>query len=254
MSNAEVARSKLSPLAGQPATPAMLVDVSKLISAYHTDVPDYAVLEQRVAFGTSGHHGAAFLRSFNQWHVLAISQAICDYRKWRGISGPLFLGVDTHALSGPAFASALSVLAANGVDVMLADRDEYTPTPAISHAVLNFNRRQSARLADGIVITPSHNPPDSGGLKYNPPNGGPADVVVTAWIEARANGYLASKLQGVCRRPVETALRCDTTHRYDFLNAYVNDLGSVLEMDAIRGGKIRMAVARSGARVCAIGL
>jgi phosphoglucomutase len=234
--------ANVSPLAGEPATRAMLVDVSSLVTAYYTDVPDLSVRDQRIAFGTSGHRGSSLRRNFNQWHMLAISQAICDYRKWRGISGPLFLGMDTHALSVPACADAISVLAANGVDVMLANHDEYTPTPAVSHAILSFNRRQSARMADGIVITPSHNPPDSGGVKYNSPNGGPSDVVATEWIEAHANAYLAIKLQGVRRMPVETALRCGATHRYDFLNAYVNDLGSVLDMDAIRGAKIRMAV------------
>ena len=233
---------RLSPLAGMPAPRAMLVDVSRLVTAYYTEVPDFSAIEQRVAFGTSGHRGGAFQRSFNQCHVLAISQAICDYRKGRGISGPLFLGADTHALSAPALSSALSVLAANGVEVMLANHDEYTPTPAISHAILNFNRRQSARMADGIVITPSHNPPDSGGIKYNPPKGGPADVVATGWIETRANAYLANKLQDVRRMSAETALRCATTHRYDFLDAYVNDLGNVVDMNAICGTKIRMAV------------
>ncbi|MBK5206038.1 MAG: alpha-D-glucose phosphate-specific phosphoglucomutase [Polaromonas sp.] len=233
---------KSSPLAGKPATPAMLVDVPRLITAYYSNMPDAAVPGQRVAFGTSGHRGSAFKNSFNEWHVLAISQAICDYRKRRGIAGPLFLGIDTHALSVPAFTSALEVLAANGVEVMRADKDEYTPTPVISHAILAYNRGRNTGLADGIVITPSHNPPDNGGFKYNPPNGGPADKDVTGWIEARANAFLESGLKGVKRISYEKAQRAATTHRHDFLNAYVSDLGSVLDMDAIRGANISMGV------------
>ena len=242
MSKANDAPARVSPLAGKPATPAMLVDVPRMVTAYYTDVPDSSVPEQRVAFGTSGHRGSAFEASFNEWHVLAISQAICDYRKRQGIDGPLYLGIDTHALSVPACASALEVLAANGVDVMLAEHDEYTPTPVISHAILTYNRGRTAGLADGIVITPSHNPPDSGGFKYNPPNGGPADVGVTGWVEARANEFLKNGLQGVQRIPYAKALRASTTHRHDFLNAYVSDLGNVLDMDAIRGAKLDMGV------------
>ena len=233
---------KTSPLAGKPAQPTMLVNVPRLITAYYSNMPDTAVPGQRVAFGTSGHRGSAFENSFNEWHVLAISQAICDYRKRQGIDGPLFLGIDTHALSEPAFASALEVLAANGMEVMLADKDEYTPTPVISHAILAYNRGRDTGLADGIVITPSHNPPDNGGFKYNPPNGGPADNDVTGWIEAKANAFLESGLQGVKRIACERARRAATTHRHDFLNAYVNDLGSVLDMEAIRGANIRMGV------------
>jgi phosphoglucomutase len=244
MSNARDAPVKVSPLAGKQATPAMLVDVPRLVTAYYTDVPDSSVQGQRVAFGTSGHRGSSFRRSFNEWHILAISQAICDYRKRQGIGGPLFLGIDTHALSVPACASALEVLAANGVEVMLADKDEYTPTPVISHAILtyNYNRGRDTGLADGIVVTPSHNPPDNGGFKYNPPNGGPADNDVTGWIEARANAFLESGLQDVQRISFEQAQRAATTHRHDFLNAYVGDLGSVLDMHAIRGANIRMGV------------
>ena len=242
MSDAKDAPVKVSPLAGKPATLAMLVDVPRLVTAYYTDVPNSSVQEQRVAFGTSGHRGSAFECTFNEWHVLAISQAICDYRKRQGIGGPLFLGIDTHALSVPACASALEVLAANGVEVMLADKDEYTPTPVISHAILAYNRGRDTGLADGIVITPSHNPPDNGGFKYNPPNGGPADNDVTGWIEARANALLESGLQGVKRISFEQAQRATTTHRHDFLNAYVSDLGSVLDMDAIRGANISMGV------------
>ena len=229
-------------MAGKPVTPEMLVDVPKLVTAYYTDVPDPAVRAQRVAFGTSGHRGSAFAHTFNEWHVLAISQAICDYRKRQGISGPLFLGVDTHALSVPACASALEVLAANGVEVMLSERDEYTPTPAVSHAILTYNRGRAEGLADGILITPSHNPPEDGGFKYNPPNGGPADSGVTGWVEARANEFLQNGLKGVQRMPYEKAVRCSTTHRHDFLNAYVSDLGNVLDMEAIRGADIRMGV------------
>jgi len=220
----------------------MLVNVPKLVTAYYSEVPDPAVPEERVVFGTSGHRGSAFDKTFNEWHVLAISQAICRYRKQRGIDGPLFLGIDTHALSEPAFASALEVLAANGVQVMIAENDEYTPTPAISHAILTHNRGRDSGLADGIVITPSHNPPDNGGFKYNPPNGGPADTDVTGWIEAKANQFLESDLQGVKRIPCEQALRAATTHRHDYLNAYVSDLGSVLDMEAIHGASIRMGV------------
>ncbi len=232
----------ISPLAGQPAPPAMLVNVPRLVTAYYTQVPDLAVAGQQVAFGTSGHRGSAFETSFNEWHVLAISQAICEYRARQGITGPLFLGIDTHALSIPACASALEVLAGNGVDVMLAQRDEYTPTPAISLAILTYNRGRSTGLADGIVITPSHNPPEDGGFKYNPPNGGPADAGVTGWIEARANTFLQGGLKGVNKIPYEKALRAATTHRYDYLGAYVNELDQMIDMAAIRGTKIHLGV------------
>jgi phosphoglucomutase len=233
---------RVSPLAGKPATPAMLVDVPRLITAYYTDLPDASVQAHRVAFGTSGHRGCSFDRTFNESHVLAISQAICDYRARQGINGPLFLGIDTHALSVPACASALEVLAANGVEVMVAPGDEYTPTPAVSHAILVYNRGRTSGLADGIVITPSHNPPDSGGFKYNPPNGGPADKDVTGWMEAAANAFLEQGLRGVRRMPYEKALHAGTTHRHDFLDTYVSDLGSVLDMEAIRGADIKMGV------------
>jgi len=242
MNDRKEAPANVSQLAGKPAALAMLVDVPKLITAYYMEVPDHSVPEQRVAFGTSGHRGSALGGTFNEWHVLAISQAICDYRKRQGIGGPLFLGIDTHALSVPACASALEVLAENGVQVMLADKDEYTPTPVISHAILTYNRSRETGLADGIVITPSHNPPDSGGFKYNPPNGGPADQDVTGWIEARANTFLENSLQGVKRMAFDKALRAATTHRHDFLNAYVNDLANVLDMEAIRGSKLRLGV------------
>jgi phosphoglucomutase len=232
----------ISPLAGKAAPAAILVDVPRLISAYYTDVPDASVPSQRVAFGTSGHRGSSLAASFNEWHVLAISEAICRYRKSKGIGGPLFLGIDTHALSVPAASSALEVLAANGVEVMLAERDEYTPTPAISHAIIKYNRGRTSGLADGVVVTPSHNPPDSGGFKYNPPNGGPADTDVTAWIETTANDLLRSGLAGVQRVSLVSALRASTTHRHDYLNTYVDDLGDVLDMDAIRAAKLRIGV------------
>ena len=227
----------------------MLIDVGQLMSAYHSDVPDPSVVAQRVAFGTSGHRGSAFDRSFNEWHVLAITQAICHYRKAQGIGGPLFLGIDTHALSAPACASALEVLAANGVDVMLAMNDEFTPTPAVSHAILGHNHARvqlndtgNTGRADGIVVTPSHNPPRDGGLKYNPPHGGPAGQAVTGWIEAEANRLLEARLDGVKRIAHAQALRAATTHRHDFLNGYVGDLGSVIDMDVIREAKVRMGV------------
>lgn len=236
------ANKSVNPLAGKLAQPSSLVNVPRLITAYYSNLPDPAIPTQRVAFGTSGHRGSAFENSFNEWHVLAITQAICQYRRQQGIDGPLFLGIDTHALSEPAFASALEVLAANGVQVMIADKGEYTPTPVVSHAILTYNRGREKGLADGILITPSHNPPDSGGFKYNPPNGGPADKDVTGWIEAHANALLENGLQGVQRIPYAQAQRASTTHRHDFINAYVSDLGSVLDLDAIRGANIRMGV------------
>jgi len=231
-----------SPLAGKPATPAMLVDVPSLITAYYAEVPDPAVPAQRVAFGTSGHRGSALHNAFNEWHVLAISQAICEYRRQQAIDGPLFLGIDTHALSIPARASALEVLAANGVQVMLARDDQYTPTPVISHAILAWNRGRESGHADGILITPSHNPPADGGFKYNPPNGGPADNEVTAWIGARANALLEAGLRGVKRMTLRQALAADTTHRHDYISAYVGDLDQVIDMQAIRDARIRMGV------------
>jgi phosphoglucomutase len=232
----------VSVLAGKLAPTRILVDVPRLVTAYYSDVPDPSIPAQRVLFGTSGHRGSAFDHAFNEWHVLAISQAICRYRKRRGIDGPLFLGADTHALSAPAVASALEVLAANGVDVMISRDDEYTPTPAVSHAILTYNRGRTAGLADGIVVTPSHNPPEDGGFKYNPPNGGPADETVTAWIEATANESLERGLRDVRRVPLAAALRTRTTHRHDYLDGYVGDLGSVIDMDVIRGASIRIGV------------
>jgi phosphoglucomutase len=233
---------KVSPLAGKPAEASMLVNVPRLVTAYYTETPDPAVPAQRVAFGTSGHRGSAFEKAFNEWHILAISQAICLCRERKKIDGPLFLGMDTHALSVPALASALEVLAANGVEVMLAQGDEYTPTPAVSHAILTYNRGRKTGLADGIVITPSHNPPHDGGFKYNPPNGGPAEGDVTDWIEAKANKVLEAGLRGLKRIPLEKALRASTTHRHDYLTAYISDLGNMLDMDAIRGAKLKLGV------------
>jgi phosphoglucomutase len=233
---------KISPLAGHAAPAAMLLDVSKLVTAYYSEIPDPGVSAERVAFGTSGHRGSAFERTFNEWHVVAISEAICRYRRHRGIEGPLFLGLDTHALSVPAGATALEVLAANGVEVMLAERDEYTPTPAVSHAIVCYNKGRTSGFADGIVITPSHNPPDNGGFKYNPPNGGPADTDVTRWIEARANELMERGLEGVKRLPHERALRAATTHRHDYLGAYVTDLANVVDMEAIHGAGLHLGV------------
>jgi phosphoglucomutase len=233
---------KVSPFAGKPPEPGMLVNVPKLITAYYTDVPDPSIPAQRVAFGTSGHRGSALQKAFNEWHILAITQAICLYRKLQHTDGPLFLGMDTHALSMPAFASSLEVLAANGVEVLIAERDEYTPTPVISHAILTYNRGRKTGLADGIVITPSHNPPDDGGFKYNPPNGGPAETDVTDWIQATANQFLENKLEGIKRILFEQALRASTTHRHDFLSSYVSDLANVIDMDSIRGAKVNMGV------------
>ena len=232
----------ISPLAGKTATPEILVDIPRLITSYYSNVPNPADPAQRVSFGTSGHRGSAFNTSFNEWHILAISQAICLYRNANHIDGPLFIGIDTHALSEPAFASAMEVLAANNVEVMMAARGEYTPTPVISHAILNYNKGRSTGLADGIVITPSHNPPQDGGFKYNPPNGGPAGGAITKWIENKANELLEAGLKGVARVSLEKALRASTTHVHDYLNNYIADLGNVINMDAIRNSKIRMGV------------
>jgi phosphoglucomutase len=234
----------ISPLAGKPASSvaAAAVDVGALLAAYVDLQPDPAVPAQRVAFGTSGHRGSSLARSFNEWHVLAISQAICEYRHAQGIDGPLFLGIDTHALSAPAFRSALEVLAGNGVETMISAGGEFTPTPAVSHAILAHNRDRDARRADGIVITPSHNPPEDGGFKYNPPNGGPADTGITAGIEARANALLQARLRDVRRMPYEQALHAATTHTHDYLGAYVADLDRVIDFDPIRGAGVRMGV------------
>lgn len=232
----------INPRAGMSAPPESLVNLARLVTAYYVNLPDPENLLQRVAFGTSGHRGSSFDSSFNESHVLAISQAICLYRRKHGIEGPLFIGIDTHGLSEPAFVSALEVFAANGVEVMMAAAGEYTPTPAVSHAIVCYNRSRTSGLADGIVITPSHNPPDSGGYKYNPPHGGPADNGTTHWIETRANKFLLNSLKGVRRVNLKLALNAATTHEHDFLNHYVNDLDKVVDMAAIRDQGIRMGV------------
>ena len=230
------------PRAGMPAEPSDLVNIPRLIAAYYTGRPDPAVPEQRVVFGTSGHRGCAFSDSFNEGHILAITQAICGYRRQQGINGPLFLAMDTHALSEPAFETALEVLAANGVEVMIDQDGGYTPTPVLSHAILTYNRGRRTGLADGIVMTPSHNPPEDGGFKYNPPSGGPADTTITRWVEDRANALLADGLREVSRIPYETALKASTTHKYDYVSVYVNDLGNVVDMDAIRAANLAIGV------------
>ena len=230
------------PRAGSPADPSQLTDVPKLITAYYVGRPDPAEPTQRVAFGTSGHRGTSYAQSFNEAHILAITQAICDYRQANGIDGPIFLAKDTHALSEPAFASALEVLAANGIDVMVDADLGFTPTPALSHAVLTYNRGRSTGLADGIVISPSHNPPADGGFKYNPPNGGPADTSATKVIENRANELMAANLSQVRRMPYDRALRSSSTNKHDFVSAYVGDLPDVVDIDAIRGAGLRLAV------------
>ncbi len=232
----------ISPLAGKPATPEILVNIPRLITSYYSDVPDPKIAAQRVAFGTSGHRGSSFTRSFNEWHILAITQAICMYRKANKIDGPLYMGMDTHALSVPAWANALEVLAANGVDVMISGMDDYTPTPVISHAILAYNKGRKTGLADGIVITPSHNPPHDGGFKYNLPNGGPAGTSITSWIETKANELLEHGLKGVFRISFEKALHASTTHKHDYLNTYIADLGNVINMDAVRNSNIRIGV------------
>jgi phosphoglucomutase len=234
--------SNISPLAGKPAEPAMLINVPRLVTAYYTQCPDPSIPEQRVAFGTSGHRGSAFDTAFNEGHILAITQAICTYRAGRGIDGPLFVGIDTHALAEPAFASAMEVLAANGVQTMIDDKRGYTPTPVISHEIINYNRGRKSGLADGIVITPSHNPPRDGGFKYNPPHGGPADTQVTSWIEQHANQLLGEGLRGVKRVTLAQALSAETTHQYDYIDSYTRELGLVVDMDAIRGAALKIGV------------
>ncbi|HEY9572260.1 MAG TPA: phosphoglucomutase (alpha-D-glucose-1,6-bisphosphate-dependent) [Pusillimonas sp.] len=233
---------RISPLAGKPAPRSILVDVPKLISSYYTGRPDPGVPAQRVAFGTSGHRGSSLDATFNEAHVLAITQAVCDYRAKNHIDGPLYLGIDTHALSVPASRTALEVFAANGVQTMISQDDETTPTPSVSLAILAYNKGRASGLADGIVITPSHNPPDNGGYKYNAANGGPADVAITDWIQNRANQLLEDNLKEVRRWPHQKALSAATTHRHDFMGAYVEALDTIVDMDAIRGADIRMGV------------
>ncbi|PHN08269.1 phosphoglucomutase (alpha-D-glucose-1,6-bisphosphate-dependent) [Flavilitoribacter nigricans] len=230
------------PQAGKTANPDQLTHIPRLITSYFTDQPDPSVREQRVAFGTSGHRGSSLHKSFNEQHILATTQAICLYREKEGITGPVFMGIDSHALSEPAQASAIEVLAANGVVIMIADNNDYTPTPAVSHAILVYNRGRSSGLADGIVITPSHNPPDDGGFKYNMTNGGPAESNVTGWIEAKANELLEDGLRQVKRMPLQKALKADTTHFYDYLDAYTGDLDQVIDMELLRSSGIEMGV------------
>lgn len=232
----------ISNLAGKPAPLSMLIDVPNLIGAYYSRVPDPSLPEQRVSFGTSGHRGSAFDTSFNEWHILAIAQAICIYRKQQKITGPLFIGMDTHALSVPAFNSAIEVLSANGVTLMISLHDEYTPTPVISHAILTYNKGRDKDFADGIVITPSHNPPQDGGIKYNPPDGGPANLKITQWIGQKANELLETQLKEVKRIPLEKALHAPTTHRFDYLNHYIQDLGNIIDMNIIRSASLKLGV------------
>ncbi len=230
------------PLAGQPAPTSMLVNIPRLITAYYTEKPDANLREQRVTFGTSGHRGTSFKRSFNEAHIVAVAQAIYEYRKMESITGPLYLGMDTHALSEPAFASVLEVLAANGVEVMVDQDGGYTPTPVISHAILTYNRSLSSGLADGIVITPSHNPPEDGGIKYNPPHGGPADTLVTKWIEDRANALMKVDLHGIARLPYARARRAPTTKPHDYLGTYISNLAQIIDMDVIQSARLKLGI------------
>jgi phosphoglucomutase len=234
--------ANINPLAGKPADPSMLANIPRLVTAYFAEKPDPSVSSQRVAFGTSGHRGSAFNHAFNENHILAISQAVCDHRAAGGIDGPLFVGIDTHALAEPALASALEVFAANGVEVMIDDRDGYTPTPVISHAILTYNKGRERGLADGVVITPSHNPPEDGGFKYNPPNGGPADTDITSAIERAANGFLEDGLQGVKRVPYDRARKSACVHRHDYIGPYVADLANVVDMEAIRASGVKIGI------------
>ncbi len=232
----------VDPSAGKIARPDQLTNIPRLVSAYFANQPDASVAAQRVSFGTSGHRGSSFHSSFNEWHILAICQAICDYRAANDITGPLFLGIDTHALSEPAFVTSLEVLAANNVNVMIDADHGYTPTPVISHAILTYNQGRAAGLSDGVVVTPSHNPPTDGGYKYNPINGGPAESDVTGWIQKQANAYLENKLAGVRRISYQQALKAATTHHYDYVTPYVDDLGSVIDFDLIRASKLHLGV------------
>ncbi len=232
----------VSPLAGKPVPAALLVNVPRLVTAYFALEPDPTIPAQRVAFGTSGHRGNAFSAAFNETHIAAIAQAVCLYRRHTGIEGPLFLGMDTHALSEPAFATTLEVLAANGVETMIDENGGYTPTPVISHAILGYNLGRETGLADGIVISPSHNPPDEGGFKYNPPNGGPADLTVTGWIEKVANEFLQTMLDGVQRMPYARARKAACVHAHDYITPYVADLGNVVDLEAVRSAGVRIGI------------
>ena len=246
--------AKINPLAGKTADPSKLTNIPRLVTAYFAGKPDPSVPAQRVAFGTSGHRGSAFNNAFNEAHILAISQALCDHRQKSGLTGPLFVGIDTHALAEPALASALEVFAANGVEVMVDAHDGYTPTPVISHAILTYNKGRANGLADGVVITPSHNPPEDGGFKYNPPNGGPADTDITAGIERAANGYLEDGLKGVKRIPYDRARKSSCVHRYDYIGPYVADLANVVDMEAIRASGVQDRDRSAGRRRrCATG-
>jgi phosphoglucomutase len=233
---------KISSRAGKPITQDMVVNIPRLVTAYFVEKPDPSVISEKVSFGTSGHRGSSFGRSFNERHILAIVQAICLYKKKAGIDGPLFLGKDTHALSEPAFASALEVLAANGIETMIDKSGGYTPTPVISHAILSYNRARKTGFADGIIISPSHNPPDEGGLKYNPPNGGPAELDITNCIEKTANDLIASNLINVRRIPFERARKAIHIHAHDYVTSYVNDLDSVVDLDAIRSADVKIGI------------
>jgi phosphoglucomutase len=234
--------AKVDPRAGKIVDPGMLANIPRLVTAYFAGKPDPSVAAQRVAFGTSGHRGSAFNNAFNEAHILAISQALCDHRHRSGITGPLFVGIDTHALAEPAFASALEVFAANGIEVMIDEHDGYTPTPVISHAILTYNKGRTDGLADGVVITPSHNPPEDGGFKYNPPNGGPADTDITAGIERAANGFLEGDLRGVKRIPYDRARKTACVHRHDYITPYVADLAEVVDMEAIRASGVKIGI------------
>ncbi|HSY85768.1 MAG TPA: phosphoglucomutase, partial [Verrucomicrobiae bacterium] len=233
---------QISPLAGKKPDPSKLVDVPRLVTAYFTGKPDPSVPSQRVAFGTSGHRGSAFDNAFNEDHILAISQAICQHRAQNGVDGPLYIGIDTHALSEPALASAIEVFAANDVEVMIDAADGYTPTPVVSHAILTYNKNRKSGLADGIVVTPSHNPPEDGGFKYNPPSGGPADTGVTKWIENAANALIEKKLEGLQRMPYDRARNSPRVHRHDYVGAYVPDLANVVDMAAIRASGVKIGI------------
>jgi phosphoglucomutase len=232
----------INPLAGKIADPSMLANIPRLVTAYFAGQPDPSVPAQRVAFGTSGHRGSSFNNAFNEAHILAISQAICDHRRSAGITGPLFAGIDTHALAEPALASALEVFAANGVEVMIDEHDGYTPTPVISRAILSYNKGRTNGLADGVVITPSHNPPEDGGFKYNPPNGGPADTDITSVVERAANGFLEAGLKGVNRISYDRARKSACVHRHDYIGPYVADLADVVDMEAIRSAGVRIGI------------
>src|SRR5436190_13456461 len=230
------------PAAGKPVDQALLQNIPRLVTAYFASKPDPADPTQRVAFGTSGHRGSSLKNSFNENHILATTQAICDYRRETGLTGPLFVGIDTHALAEPALVSAVEVFAANGVDVMIDQDGGYTPTPVISHAILTYNRGRTSGLADGVVVTPSHNPPEDGGYKYNPPHGGPADTDATSVIEKRANAYLADRLKGVKRIDYARARKSANVHAYDFITPYVADLGNVVDLDLVKSAGINIGI------------